>query len=129
MGSEWKLVRGPAKAKDIKWHCLEHDHALDCAQECSLRKALVILSKKYSLLILRSLLLNGKNRFNEILDEIKCSPKTLSARLKELERNGIIQRKVVNEMPVKVEYSLTTSGDNLENLFEFLSNWAKEWLA
>ncbi|MHA1370086.1 MAG: winged helix-turn-helix transcriptional regulator [Promethearchaeota archaeon] len=112
-----------------KWHCLTRENPAECSQECYLRKALNIFGKKYSLLILRFLLLNGAKRFNEILNAIKCSPKTLSHRLKELEMHGLIRREISTESPIRVEYSLTPSGLQLDELFEHLSRWAKAWLS
>ena len=79
-------MKNDPTTKGITWHCLSHESSDKCTRECSLRRALVLFSKKYSLLILRSLLLYGKRRFNEILEEIECSPKTLSARLKDLHK-------------------------------------------
>jgi DNA-binding HxlR family transcriptional regulator len=45
------------------------------------------------------------------------SPKTLSLRLKELEDNGLLERKVYAEVPPRVEYSLTEKGKRLEGVF------------
>jgi DNA-binding HxlR family transcriptional regulator len=70
------------------------------------------------------LLLNKKLRFNEILDKIGGSPKTITARLRALEKHGLINRTVFNEIPIRVEYELTTQGKALEDIFERFSKWA-----
>ena len=55
---------------------------------------------------------------------IGISPKTLSYRLKELEKAGLIVRKVYAEGPVKVEYSLTKEGITVRDLITPLMEWA-----
>ncbi len=55
---------------------------------------------------------------------IGISPKTLSIRLKELEKSGLINRKVFAEVPVKVEYSLTKEGIEVRDLIIPLMEWA-----
>ena len=55
------------------------------------------------------------------------SSKTLAIRLKELERNGILDRQAFNEMPPRVEYRLTTKGQELaESIFDLLQ-WMIKW--
>ena len=95
---------------------------------CPVVKIITILSKKWSLLILRELDSNGKKRFNELIKEIgRVSPRTLSKRLKELEKTGLIQKKKFNEIPPRVEYCLTASGRDLIKCFNPLDTWAKKW--
>jgi len=94
---------------------------------CPLAKTIDILSKKWSILVLWQLN-SKKKRFNELLKEITgISPRTLSKRLKELEKSHIIKKKQFNEIPPKVEYSLTKSGIELMNSFKSLDNWARKW--
>jgi len=55
------------------------------------------------------------------------SSKTLAIRLKELERNGILHRQAYNEIPPRVEYRLTTKGQELtESIFDLLQ-WMRKW--
>ncbi len=55
------------------------------------------------------------------------SSKTLAIRLKELEKNGILSRQAFNEIPPRVEYQLTTKGQELtESIFDLLQ-WMKKW--
>ena len=54
------------------------------------------------------------------------SSKTLAIRLKELEKNGILSRKSFNEIPPRVEYKLTSKGQELQNLL-YLCSWMKKW--
>ena len=55
------------------------------------------------------------------------SSKTLAIRLKELERNGILSRKAYNEIPPRVEYRLTTKGQELAESIISLLLWMKKW--
>lgn len=66
-------------------------------------------------LIIRDLLIEGTLRFSDLQKSMDgISPKTLSLRLKELEAQGIITRKVYPEVPPRVEYTLTDKGKQLE---------------
>ena len=58
---------------------------------------------------------------------LKAHPKTLTDRLRELEKFNLITRTVFNEIPPRVEYSLTEPGRDLEDIFERISNWVKNW--
>lgn len=60
-----------------------------------------------------------QKRFSEFLNSIEeINPKTLSLRLKEMEREGIIKRSVYNETPVRIEYHLTEKGKALQPALE-----------
>ena len=112
------------KKEKLRWHCLEHKNSNNCVNECKVQRVLTMLGKKYLMPIIRLLLMNKVMRFNEILDKLKGSPKTITARLRELEKHGLIKRKQFNEIPPRVEYSLTEQGKDLEDIFERLANWA-----
>jgi len=60
----------------------------------------------------------NQRRFNEFLAIKGINPKTLSLRLKEMQRNGIIDRKVYDETPIRIEYSLTEKGRALRPVLE-----------
>jgi DNA-binding HxlR family transcriptional regulator len=69
-----------------------------------------IIGKKYTVLLIRNMLTNHK-RFNQFLESIEgMNQKILSTRLKEMEREGLVTRKVYAEMPLRVEYFLTEKG-------------------
>jgi len=113
-----------ANNEKLTWHCLKHKNHRECGNECKVQQALILLGKKYLMPIIRLLLLYDTLRFNEILDHLNGSPKTITARLRELEKYGLINRTQFNEIPPKVEYSLTDQGKELEDIFERLANWA-----
>lgn len=87
------------------------------------RDALDVLSGKWKLQIIVSLIL-GTKRFSEILKEVEgITAKMLSKELKDLEMNDLVKRKVYDTMPVTVEYSLTDYGKSLESLLNELNSW------
>ena len=95
---------------------------------CPVTKILNYLSKKWTLLILRELHNNGTKRFNELIKEMEnISPRTLSQRLKELERLELISKNRFNEIPPRVEYSLTDKGKELINCFKYLDIWVRKF--
>ncbi|MNL17762.1 putative HTH-type transcriptional regulator YtcD [compost metagenome] len=71
-------------------------------------------------------LTTGTRRFGEIGARIPAiSRKVLTQQLKEMERDGLITRKQYNEIPPKVEYSLTELGKSLTPVFQAISSWGK----
>jgi DNA-binding HxlR family transcriptional regulator len=87
-------------------------------QPCPIAKTLDVIGTKWAFLIIRDLLIEGTMRFRDLQKSMTgISPKTLSLRLRELEGQGIIQRKVYPEVPPRVEYSLTKKGKDLEDVF------------
>jgi len=76
---------------------------------CPINNTFNIVGKRFAILILRNMINGKQNRFNQLLNSIKdCNPKTLSVRLREMEKHGLIERKVYsNEKPVRVEYRPT----------------------
>jgi DNA-binding HxlR family transcriptional regulator len=82
-----------------------------------------LLGKRWSALIVKDLM-NGPRRFREILNDIgRINDKVLSQRLKELESEGIIERKVYAEVPVRVEYNLTERGKGLASVIHAMQDW------
>jgi len=74
-------------------------------------------------------LLEGPLRFSEVkLLVPDLSDRLLSERMKELEAEGIVERRVIDQMPVRVEYCLTTKGQALEPAVRSLKVWARSWL-
>ena len=83
-----------------------------------------IIGKKWSILILRDLF-DGKKRFSELLLSLDgISPRTLSLRLKEFEKNKIVTKKAYKEVPLHVEYFLTKKGESLNEIIKDLGPFA-----
>lgn len=100
----------------------------DCLSDpdCAVAKTLKIIGSKWTMMILHNLF-EDKNRFGELQRSLgTISPKTLSQRLQELEKDGIITRKVFAEIPLHVEYSLTEKGKSLRKIFKGLADWGKK---
>lgn len=92
-----------------------------------LSKAMELVGKRRTALIIYQLL-EGPQRFNAIEAALPISGRLLSERLKELEKEGIVERKVYSEVPVRVEYNLTDKGLSLEQTVREIEIWAKTWL-
>ncbi|MBU3154898.1 helix-turn-helix transcriptional regulator [Clostridium estertheticum] len=89
--------------------------------------AFQILGKRWTGLIIRSLL-SGSKRFSELQEIIPAlSSRVLTERFKELEELGIITRSVYPEMPVRIEYGLTEKGKDLEKTMDEIQKWAEKW--
>jgi DNA-binding HxlR family transcriptional regulator len=90
-------------------------------------KAISIISPRWNALIIYQLL-SGPQRNCTIKDATGISGRVLSQRLKELEEEGIVERKVYPETPVRIEYSLTEKGYSLEPLMKDIEKWSQEWI-
>jgi len=74
-------------------------------------------------------LLTARCRFAVLRDTIPdITDRMLSDRLQELETEGIVERTVIPEAPVRVEYALTPKGRALANAIEAISHWADKWI-
>src|SRR3954453_5539899 len=75
-------------------------------------------------------LLDGPLHFSGIRQLVpELSDRLLSERLKELEAEGVVERRVLDGSPVRVEYSLNEKGQALEPAVRALKQWGREWLA
>jgi DNA-binding HxlR family transcriptional regulator len=73
-------------------------------------------------------LMDGPLRFSEVKTLVPdLSDRLLSERMKELEAEGIVERRVIDDMPVRVEYGLTRKGRALEPALRSLKVWARSW--
>ena len=92
---------------------------------CPLKGIIDVISKKWTLLIINALGNYGKLRFNELMKELgDISPKTLSDTLKALQTEGLVKKESFNEIPPRVEYSLTKDGKELRKNIIPLLQWA-----
>lgn len=74
-------------------------------------------------------LLGGGCRFSELRGAIPdITDRMLSERLRELEREGVVEREVFPEAPVRVEYSLTEKGRALGAAVDAIAGWAHDWV-
>src|SRR5438270_13914915 len=96
---------------------------------CSLyHHAIELIGKRWTGAIVL-VLLDGPLHFSGIKQLVpELSDRLLSERLKELEAEGIVERRVLDSSPVRVEYSLTEKGRALEPAVRALKQWGRQWL-
>jgi DNA-binding HxlR family transcriptional regulator len=91
-------------------------------------EAVELVGKRWTGAILR-VLMDGPLRFSEIAQSVpELSDRLLSERMKELEGRGIVERTVHPGPPLRVEYSLSRMGHELEPALSELQRWAERWL-
>jgi DNA-binding HxlR family transcriptional regulator len=97
-------------------------------RSCPIDNSLKIIGKKFTMHILRNMILLKQNRFNQFLESIEgISTKTLSVRLREMEEEGLINRAVISNRPVQTEYSITEKGKTLEPVLELLAEFSMKY--
>lgn len=85
-------------------------------KSCPIETTFRIIGKKWTVLIIREIL-RGNTQFNRFMENIKgISPKVLTERLRELEKLGIIKRRIISEYPIRIEYNLTDLGRGFESV-------------
>lgn len=96
--------------------------------QCPVATAVSVIGNKWKLLILRNLLADPQ-RFTDLLNGIDgISKKVLTENLRSLESDGIVNRKTYpEEIPVKVEYSLSEIGETLKPIFNVLTDWGNNY--
>ena len=88
------------------------------------------MGKKFTVLILRNMIYLKQTRFNKLLESIEgINAKILSLRLKEMEMDGLIERKIYHESPVRIEYYITEKGRDLRPLLEYMSAFSMKYCA
>jgi DNA-binding HxlR family transcriptional regulator len=91
-------------------------------------EAVELVGRRWSGAILR-VLMDRPMRFSEVVQAVpELSDRLLSARMKELEARGIVERTVHSGPPVRVEYSLSEMGRELGPALTQLQDWAQRWL-
>jgi len=94
-------------------------------QFCPMAKAMEVLDERWTLLVVREMLL-GSTRFNELRRGVpKMSPALLSKRLRTLERSGLVQRRVHGGHN---SYHLTQAGQELSTVVDALGAWGLRWI-
>ncbi|MCG5056597.1 MAG: helix-turn-helix transcriptional regulator [Limnoraphis sp. WC205] len=98
-------------------------------QNCPIEYTIELIGTKWSIGILRELL-NGDRRTHELAEALPgISSKTLTLRLRTLEKHGIIRRKVYAEIPPHVEYSITEKGRELQPAIAILKQVGQRLLS
>jgi DNA-binding HxlR family transcriptional regulator len=112
------MATKPAETNSIQGYqlCKRYEHAIQ------------LLGKRWTGLILDTLMA-GPRRFCEMTAAVEgLSDRVLSDRLRELEDEGIIERVVYPQIPVRVEYRLTEKGYDLKPVVDAIHEWAEKWI-
>jgi DNA-binding HxlR family transcriptional regulator len=96
---------------------------------CPINNTFKLIGKKFTLLILRNMINGKQSRFNQLLNSIeKSNPKTLSTRLREMERLGLIKRKVYShEIPIRIEYYPTQKALALQPILDMMAAYSMKY--
>jgi DNA-binding HxlR family transcriptional regulator len=95
-------------------------------KNCPVARALDIIGERWTILLLRDLFLQGPRRFQDFQESLAgVAPNTLSARLKTMEEQGLITRRVYSDHPPRLEYHLTEKGKSLGPVLKALRDWGQ----
>ena len=96
---------------------------------CPVETTLMLISDRWVVLILRDLL-TGTKRFGELKKSLAgISQKVLTAKLRDMESNGLLTRQVYPEVPPRVEYTLTDIGESLKPILGAMFDWGMDYKA
>jgi DNA-binding HxlR family transcriptional regulator len=98
-------------------------------KSCPIENTFKIIGKRFTVLILRNMINGKQNRFNQLLNSIEQgNPKTLTIRLREMEKSGLIKRKVYyHETPVRIEYYPTEKGLALQPILDMMAAYSMKY--
>ena len=100
---------------------------MDYNLQCPIARTLDIIGERWTLLILRDLLLQGPRKFQDFQRSFPgISPNTLSERLRTLEEHGVVERRFYEERPPRAEYLLTDKGRALGPVLKALREWGSK---
>ena len=117
-----EVVRGQEEEYNVKEHDVEE-------HKCKIINSMWgVLGRRWALLILKNLNTKEAVRFNELKKLLPgISSTVLAARLLEMEREGLISKKIYPQIPPKVEYRLTPRARELGVILKDLGEWAQRW--
>ncbi len=97
--------------------------------DCPVARTLDLIGERWTILLLRDLLLHGPRRFQDFQASLPgVAPNTLSARLKAMEDSGLVSRVLYNERPPRLEYVLTAKGKSLGPIVKAMREWGSKHL-
>lgn len=113
--------------QDVRRDAVQHEYG-EQAETCPVCATAELIGGKWTILVIRDLAA-GCSRFCE-LERSLCgiSPRTLSLRLRALERHGLVERTTRAEVPPRVDYALTPKGRALLPLLEDMRRYGRDWL-
>lgn len=96
---------------------------------CPVNNTFRIVGKKFTVLIIRNMIHLGQRRFNQFLEIEGINAKILSARLKEMEKDGLIRREIFHETPIRIEYTITEKGKALQPILDQMAKFSVQYCA
>ena len=94
---------------------------------CDVELTVTLISDRWKILILRDLL-TGTKRFGELKKSVSgISQKVLTAHLRSMEDDGLVNRKIYAQIPPRVEYSLTETGWSLKPVLDAMAQWGETY--
>lgn len=99
-------------------------------QKCPIKESMGVLGRKWTMLLLRDIGFRHIDRFNRLLESIPgLTPRVLSMRLKELEKDGIIKQVENGSSPMIVRWALTEKGEDALPILLHLMAFGSKWYA
>jgi DNA-binding HxlR family transcriptional regulator len=96
-------------------------------RDCPVARTLDLIGERWTILLLRDLLLDGPRRFQDFQASLPgVAPNVLSTRLKSLEENGLVRRELYNERPPRLQYVLTDLGRSLGPVVKAMREWGSK---
>jgi DNA-binding HxlR family transcriptional regulator len=97
------------------------------APHCDFEGTFRLLGQKHVLRVLWALVEKNPRRFNELRESIGANTATMTDRLRQMERLGLVRRDVVRVLPRRVEYRLTPMGRDLVRIFRPMIRWRAKY--
>ena len=95
---------------------------------CPIDNTFKIVGKKFTIHILRNMIFLGQAKFSQFLESVEgINPKTLSIRLREMEKSGVIKRHVYPDTPVRVDYTITEKGEALKPIITQMAEFSMKY--
>jgi DNA-binding HxlR family transcriptional regulator len=119
-------IARPTNVKNAVAQIINPSDTIIEMKSCPINNTFKTIGKKFTDLILRNMINGKQNRFNQLLNSIeKANPKTLSVRLREMEKLGLIKRKVYShEKPIRIEYYPTEKGLALQPILDMMAAYS-----
>ena len=93
---------------------------------CPIARAETVVGDRWTVLVLRELFM-GSHRYDEIQAQTGGTPQMVATRLKNLEADGLVERRLYNERPPRYEYHLTAKGQAFYSVVLALRAWGETW--
>lgn len=95
--------------------------------KCPVARTLDVIGDRWTILILREMFMHKARRFQDFVNDLSgLTPSVLSARLKDLEANGVLAGRLYEKHPPRMEYFLTAKGRELGPILLSLRNWGEK---